>query len=139
MKKTYILLLIFFASFSFANAQVDKTIQLCEKYLVPPFISDGQEYRSLLNNDEVAEFHMTLYGGTTYRIIACSGEKEGNIIFSIYDKDKNLLFTNRDHKNSPYWDFKITNTIKIVVESELKKQENNSGFVFISLAFKQNN
>jgi len=47
MKKTYILLLLFFTSFSFVNAQVDKTIRLCEKYLVPPFISDGQEYRSL--------------------------------------------------------------------------------------------
>ena len=137
MKNNYLLLFIFSISFFFANAQVDKTIQLCEKYLVPPFISDGQDYRSLLNDDEVAEFHMTLYGGTSYRIIACSGETEGNIIFSLYDREKNLLFTNRDHQNAPYWDFKITNTIEIVLESELKNQEDNSGFVFISLAFKQ--
>jgi len=137
MKKNYLLLFIFSISFFFVNAQVDKTIQLCEKYLVPPFVSDGQDYRSLLNDDEVAEFHMTLYGGTSYRIIACSGETEGNIIFSLYDREKNLLFTNRDHQNAPYWDFKITNTIEIVLESELKNQEDNSGFVFISLAFKQ--
>jgi len=137
MKNKYILLFLFLVSSFFVNAQVDKTIQLCEKYLVPPFVSDGQDYRSLLNNDEVAEFHMTLYGGASYRIIACSGEKEGNIIFSLYDIEKNLLFTNRDYQNSPYWDFEITNTIEVVLESELTNQEDHSGFVFISLAFKQ--
>ena len=31
------------------------------------FISDGQDYRSLLLDDEVAEFSMVLYGGSIYR------------------------------------------------------------------------
>ena len=137
MKKNNILLLVFLMIFSLANAQMDKTVQLCDKYLLPPFISDGQDYRTILNNDQIAEFHMTLYGGATYRIIACSGDKEGALSFSVYDVEKNLLFTNKDHKDTPYWDFKISHTVDIIVEAELKNQKENSGFVFISLAFKQ--
>ncbi len=120
-----------------AFSQVDKTMTICDGYLVAPFVSDGQEYRALLNGDEVAEFNATFYGGSIYRIIACSGEAEGNLIFSIYDSERNLLFTNRDYQNSAYWDFKIKNTVNIIIEAELSKTENNSGFAFIQIGFKQ--
>jgi len=128
---------LFFTFQTFAFSQADKTMMLCEKHLVPPFVSDGQEYRALLNGEELAEFNVTLYGGSTYRIIACSGNAEGLLIFSIYDREKNLLFTNRDYKNSPYWDFKIKNTVNLTIEAELEQKEGNSGFAFIQIGFKQ--
>lgn len=128
-------LLIFLQSVAFS--QIDKTIQLCGQHLVAPFVSDGQEYRAMLNGDEIAEFNTTLYGGSTYRIIACSGTAEGNLIFSLYDKERNLLFTNKDHKNTPYWDFKIKSTVNLLIEAELNKVANNSGFAFIQIGFKQ--
>ena len=133
-----ITLVSFFLMFQMlAFSQADKTIALCNKHLQPPFVSDGQEYRAMLNGDEVAEFNATFYGGSTYRIIACSGVEEGGLIFSIYDKEKNLLFTNRDYKSSPYWDFKIKNTVNLVIEAELGKSDNNSGFAFLQIGFKQ--
>lgn len=131
------LISLFFSFQLFSFAQADKTMMLCDKHLQPPFVSDGQEYRALLNGSEVAEFNVTFYGGSTYRIIACSGAEEGKLIFSIYDREKNLLFTNRDYKNSPYWDFNIKNTVNLTIEAELEQNEGNSGFAFVQIGFKQ--
>ena len=136
MKIKHIITLIFTALVLFANAQIDETTELCSKHIVPPFISDGQQYRALLNGDEVAEFHATFYGGSTYRISACSGTTDGNLIFSVYDKQRNLLFTNRDYQNSPYWDFKFNSTMECIIEAELEKKEG-SGFAILLIGFKQ--
>ena len=134
----YIVIVSLFLSFNTqAFSQIDKTMMLCEKYLVPPFVSDGQEYKALLNGDEVAEFHVTLYGGSIYRIIACSGVIEGGLVFSIYDVEKNLLYTNRDHQNSAYWDFNINNTVNLTIEAEFNQAESKSGFAVIQIGFKQ--
>ena len=104
MKKIFAILIIFIISGlslqQTVNAQADEILELCTQYLVPPFVSDGQQYKALLNEDEIAEFHATFYGGSTYRVIACSGLSEGNLLFSIYDKERNLLFTNKDYENT---------------------------------------
>ena len=119
-------------------AQADVTTALCTKYIVSPFISDGQQYKALINGEEIAEFHATFYGGTTYRIVAASGQTEGNIVFSLYDKERNLLFTNRDYQNSPYWDFKFTSTIDCIIEAELDgANKTASGFAIMLIGFKQ--
>src|ERR1035437_305757 len=96
-----------------ASAQISDTVSnICARHLESQFISDGQQYKALLmNTDETAEFHTTLYGGTLYRIAACSGLSDGNLIFSVYDTERNLLFTNSEFKNAPYWDFKIKSTL----------------------------
>lgn len=137
MIKNIILVGFLFFIQALAFSQADKTLSLCDKHLLPPFVSDGQEYRALLNGDEIAEFNVSFYGGSTYRIIACSGKIEGNLVFSIYDKERNLLFTNRDYRNSPYWDFKIKNTVNLIIEAELNQTEGASGFAFIQIGFKQ--
>ena len=90
----------FFAKTSFA--QCDTVATLCGKNLTSKYISDGQQYRALLLNDEAAEFHTTFYGNSTYRIASCSGLSDGNLIFRVFDEDRNLLFTNSDYKNAPY-------------------------------------
>ena len=129
---------LFFLFQVHAFSQIDKTMQVCEKYLVAPFVSDGQEYRALLNGDELAEFNVTFYGGSTYRIVACSGIQNGELLFSIYDREKNLLFTNKDYENAPYWDFNIKSTINLTIEAEFKeKKEGQSGFAIVQIGFKQ--
>jgi hypothetical protein len=87
------------------HAQCDTIASLCVKNLTAKYISDGQQYRALLLSKEVAEFNATFYGGTTYRLAACSGLKDGSLEFRVFDKQRNLLFTNIEHKNAPYWDF----------------------------------
>jgi hypothetical protein len=118
------------------SAQCDTIASLCSKHFSAKFISDGQTYRSLLLDQEIAEFRATLFGGATYRFSACSGLTDGNLLFSVYDRDRNLLFTNSDYKNAPYWDFKITNTVDCIIEAQLSSG-NSSGCAVLLVGFKQ--
>ena len=86
---------------------------------------------------EVAEFNATLFGGTTYRVAACSGLKDGQLEFSIFDKQRNLLFSNIEHKNAPYWDFKLTSTLDCTIEAQLIDANAQSGCAVLLISFKQ--
>lgn len=121
------------------NAQCDTIANLCYKHITSSFISDGQLYRALLlNSEETAEFRTTFFGETTYRIAACSGTTDGNLIFNIYDQDRNLLFTNKNQKNAPHWDFKVKSTLEVVIEGQLDANRNpGSGCAVILIGFKQ--
>ena len=137
-----VLLISGFAIAGIASAQISDTVaSVCAKHFESQFISDGQQYRALLmNTDEIAEFHFTLYGGTLYRIAACSGLRDGDLIFSVFDTspEKNLLFTNKSFKNAPYWDFKITNTLDCIVEAKLDAEgSKSSGRAVVLIGFKQ--
>jgi hypothetical protein len=103
------------------HAQCDTIASLCVKNLTAKYISDGQQYRALLLSKEVAEFNATFYGGTTYRLAACSGLKDGSLEFRVFDKQRNLLFTNIEHKNAPYWDFKFVKSGCAVLLISFKK------------------
>ena len=118
-------------------AQAEKTVAICTHYMVPPYISDGQQYRALLNGDEIAEFHVTFFGGNIYRIVAASGKTEGNVVFRVYDKERNLLFDSKKHKNTSYWDFKFTSTVDGIIESQLDTSKVGSGFLMMQIGFKQ--
>jgi hypothetical protein len=120
-----------------ANAQVDATIKLCENHLKLPFISDGQSYTAFLNGDEVAEFYATFYGQNTYRMVTATGTSEGNVVFSVYDKQRNLLFSNIDYQNTPYWDFTFENSLDCIIEARLDSKVLSSGFVVLLIGFKQ--
>lgn len=124
-----------------ASAQMTDTVAgICAKHFQDQFISDGQQYRALLmNTDEVAEFHVTLYGGTMYRIAACSGLQDGNLIFTMSDTDakENVLFTNEDYKNAPYWDFKVTSTLDCVIKAHIDPNgSSSSGRAVVLIGFK---
>jgi hypothetical protein len=126
-----------------ASAQCDSTARLCSKHILPPFVSDGQTYRALVLSGQNAEFHTTFFAGSTYRIAAASGFTEGNLIFSIYSYDPNtgdrqLIFTNSQHNNAPYWDFKVTSTVEVVIEASLNPASGkDSGCAVMLIGFKQ--
>jgi len=138
MKKTLlisiIILGIYFPQKIFAQA--DEISNFCSNFLPPPYISDGQQYRTLLVEDEIAEFRATFYGGATYRIVACSGTSEGNLIFRLYDAQRNELFESSRFNNTQYWDFKFNSTVDCIIEAELKPSSENSGFAIIMIGFK---
>jgi hypothetical protein len=122
------------ASFS----QCDTIAKICNKHVKLPFVSDGQSYRSLLLNDQAAEFQTTFYGGATYRIAGCSGLSDGNLVFTLFDKDRNVLFTNTSEKSAPYWDFKVNSTLDCTIEAKLNPASgNSSGCAVILIGFKQ--
>ncbi len=120
-----------------AMAQCDTIATLCEKHITAAYIPDGQFYRALLNEEETAEFNLTLFGGTTYRVAACSGLTDGNLTFGVYDQQHNLLFSNKDQNNDPYWDLAVANTIDVTIEANLDPAKAGSGCAVLLIGFKR--
>lgn len=132
--------LLFAAAFLFgtvASAQCDTIASICEKHITAAYIPDGQFYRALLREDEMAEFELTLFGGTTYRVAACSGLSDGNLVFSVLDKQRNVLYTNKEQNNDPYWDLVIANTMDVTIEAQLDQSKAASGCAVMLIGFKK--
>ena len=139
MKKSLFISILFVLSvfaFNNADAQADTLINFCAQHIPSSYISDGQVYQAAISKDETAELKVTFYGGTTYRIAACSGLNDGNLIFSIYDNEGNELFANVDHKNAPYWDFQFSSTIDCNIQAMLDDYAPESGFAIMLIGFK---
>lgn len=136
MRTLVIFLCISLLSFA-AFGQCESTIEMCKSNFSNEYISDGQVYRALLYNDQIAEFEMSMFGGNTYRISTGSGEKANNLIFRIYDKEKNLLFTNSDFSNAAYWDFVVESTIDCTIEAQLDLNKVDSGCAVVLVGFKE--
>lgn len=119
------------------------TAKIAAQHIKPPFVSDGQTYRALLTAGQNAEFHATFFAGTTYRLAGATGESDGNLIFSVYSVDPNtgvrdLIFSNSQHDNSPYWDFKVTTTVEVAIEAALNPSSGKeSGCAVLLIGFKQ--
>ncbi len=140
MKKSILLSIVIICALLINNkvvAQADVVLNLCTQHLQSPYISDGQEYKTLLSGEDVAEFHTTFYGGTTYRIVGNTGTEEGNLIFTVYDKNRNVLFSNDDYNNSSYWDLKFNSTVDCIIEARLNNEKVTSGYVLMLIGFKQ--
>ncbi|NQY66570.1 MAG: hypothetical protein HRT72_02445 [Flavobacteriales bacterium] len=138
-----IILAIFSFGINFNGySQCDTIATLCEGNFSDNFVSDGQSYRALLLGEQNAEFHSTFYGGSTYRISGCTGLKNGNLEFSLFDEERNLLFSNKEfstdeYRNAPYWDFKIESTINCIIEARLNGDNLASGCAVLLIGFKQ--
>ena len=67
MKKSNLLktltLVIGLITYTASFAQCDTIASLCDQHITSNFISDGQDYRSLLLDDEIAEFYLQLDKG----------------------------------------------------------------------------
>ena len=118
-------------------AQADTLVTVCTQHLKSPYVSDGQQYQAILNEDESAEFHTTFFGGSTYRVVGCSGLTDKNLVFTLYDRDKNVIFTNATQENAPYWDFSVKSTIDCTIEAKIDNKTSPSGFAILLIGFKQ--
>ncbi len=140
MKKLLITALItgFTAISSNAKAQMCDTIaDFCGKFFTTAYISDGQSYRALLVDDQTAEFQTTFFGGTQYRIAACSGFSENALVFRVKDEQGHILFNSAQHSNMPSWDFKVESTLEVTIEAELDQTYTKSGCAVVLIGFKQ--
>lgn len=131
-------LIIAFVSFSGTKVQA-QLLQLqhaCSLYFSPEFISDGQEYFAPLKPDLKVEFKTTFYGDNTYRIVACTNLRRTPVVFSVYDTEKNLLFTNTNHDHTPYWDFKFSSTVTCIIQVDVKSEKFTPGHVMMLIGYK---
>lgn len=135
--KTILVFALAMFSFSLtAQENCDAVVKECQRLLTPAFVPDGQVYTAFLDREK-AEFKTTLYGGTTYRISTSAGTKQDYVLFSIKDPEGHILFSNKNYKNSPYWDFKVEETIPVTIETELDLDLKTSGCVVLMIGFKR--
>jgi hypothetical protein len=140
MKPAYLIAAISFAlsfGFSESRAQCDSLALSCERYINTFYISDGQAYRALLTGADIAEFQTTLFGGNVYRIAACTGGGDSNLIVRLYDVERNLLFSNTEYGNSAYWDFALESTMHVTIEASLDETRLSSGCAALVIGFRK--
>lgn len=135
-----IMLITLGASYTFGQT-CDSIVKVCEKQLVTStngnlFVSDGQVYQAFIS-DETAEFKTTFFGGSTYRVTASAGSDDNYVIFTIYDPENRVIFTNKDYKNANYWDFKVKETIPVRIETQLDMEKKVSGCAVMLIGFKK--
>ena len=82
------------------------------------YLTDGKDYRALLSGGETVEFVSMFYGGNTYRIAACT-DIGGPLSFTVKDVRGNVLFTNKEHENAPYWDLEFPTTMECSIFIQL--------------------
>jgi hypothetical protein len=131
------ILIFTFVGIQNLNSQEDALLSSCTDLIKSPFIVSGQPFKAFLTEDEVAEFHTTLFEGSTYRLVACS-HQEQNVIFSVYDKDRNLLFSNEKYDYANFWDFNIEGSLECIVEARLNSNKSTSGIALLLVGFKSN-
>lgn len=139
MKKKYITIAVvalctFWNPFR-VNSQEETVETSCRDYFKAPFVATGQPFKALLTGEEVAEFHTSFFAGTTYRIVACQSG-ENNLIFSVYDSKRNLIFSNKSHENAAYWDFNVLGSLDCIVEARLDPAKKTSGMAMLMVGFK---
>lgn len=141
MRKLFAILSVLLFSTGSIAQECDSLVNKCYDYLQVDakkgkvFISDGQVYQAFVDAEQSAEFKTTLYGGSIYRVATTAGSKDNYVIFNVYDQQRNLLFSNQDHNNAPYWDFKIENTLDCYVEAYLDIEKKVSGCLVLLIGF----
>lgn len=140
MKKIFILTILASLFAFHASAQdCESLVKECEKILKGKqgtFVSDGQVYTALLDREK-AEFKTTFFGGSTYRVACTAGTDDAYVIFTVKDLQGNILFTNKNYKNSAYWDFKVPSTLPVVIETELDLDKKVTGCAVMMIGFKR--
>jgi len=140
--KFFLLIGMLFPSYLFAQTRCDTLGDIVKGMLNEnneTFYSNGQSYKYFLSEDEHTEIVTTLYEGTTYRIATSAGLEDNYMIFELLDRDRNLLYTNADFKNAPYWDFEIESTIECIIEAKLDPNKKLDGCAQLIIAFKKAN
>ncbi|MCG8577452.1 MAG: hypothetical protein MI810_21405 [Flavobacteriales bacterium] len=141
MKKLLGIITVILLSLGAKAQECDSLVNVCYGYLKADqkkgktFISDGQVYQAFVDAEQSAEFKVTFYGGSLYRIATTAGLKDNYVIFNVYDQERNLLFSNKDFENAPYWDFKIDNTLDCYVEAYLDIDKKVSGCLVLLIGF----
>jgi hypothetical protein len=133
-KVLFFIALIFFSIHALSQNSKSES---CAQLLTDGYVSDGQEYIAKLAENNVAKFYCTFYGGSYYRIIACSDIKEYPLILTVYDTEKNLLFCNKDYQYTSYWNFIFTSTIDCIVEIEFDSENWIKQEVKLLIGFKE--
>ncbi len=137
MKTIYLFIVIFISTTLTVSAQDDSLMEECSQYLQAPFVSDGQEYKARLESGESSEFHTTFYSGNHYRIAGVSNQDDSQLIFSVFDQENRLLFSNKKYGTTPYWDFEFESTLNCSIKVQYISKKKKPASILLLIGFKQ--
>ncbi len=133
----YITLIIFTVLITYNAQSQENSFKECDNFLNSGYVSDGQEYIAKPDENNRAKFYTTFFGGSHYRIVACSDVEETPLILSVFDTEKNLLFCNKSYDYTPYWNFTFTSTIDCIIEIEFDHEILIQNEVMLLIGFKE--
>jgi hypothetical protein len=100
----------------FASAQCKGFVKKSGLPKLTPFISNGQMSSSQMRPGDNAELIMNFYSGQDYRIVVSGQEILGTVHFKIRDMAGNQLYDSKDHDDTDFWDFRVSNSQQLKVE-----------------------
>ncbi len=127
--KVIIVLSLLLSISSIASSQCKNFVKKHCLADLEPFVYDGQLNSAILTEGDIAELLLTLYAGQDYRILVCGQEILGDIEFNLFDTNRNLIFSNKDHDFTTNWDFKSNSTQQLIVQVIVPKQESSSSML----------
>ena len=72
-----------------------------------------------------AEVRMTFFGGEDYRLLICSQEILGDVMFQVLDTDENVLFDNSsDDQLVNTFDFRAAGTQEFIIRLKVSENDN---------------
>lgn len=133
-----LLLLTFIILYSFSVKGQDNSISNCINLInTEGYVSDGQEYKAKVDENNKARFFTTFYGGSFYRIAVCTNLSQTKITITVFDTEKNPLYCNKDFDFIPFWNFKFTSTIDCIIEVQFDKSLVIKEEVLLLIGFKE--
>lgn len=141
--KFFFLVSIFIGLQTTLSAQCKSFTKNDCKPKLSPYIYNGQLNSAVLNEGDIAELMLTFYSNQDYRIVVCSADELGPVVFKLLDNGGNEIFSNKDHDLVDFWDFHTNSTQQLTVEvsvpeSTSGKELSKSGCVSILVGFLDN-
>ena len=132
-----ILILLAFTLLCNSTFAQENTKAKCEDLMDSGYISDGKKHIAKLDLKNKAKFYTTFYGGSSYRIIGCTDMQDYKLIITVFDTERNILFCNKNHDYTPYWNFTFTSTLDCIIEFEFDCEKELSEEVQLLIGFKE--
>gem|GEM_PF-4480645 len=108
----------------------------CSRHITQGFIPFDKEYMMEISQGESANYQVTFYDGFVFRLAACTDIRGATLIFSVFDNQGNILFTNKEFELSPYWDFVFKSTLECTVKVELQDVKFSKAKIWLLVAYK---
>jgi hypothetical protein len=143
MKRTLLFLLAYLFTLNFISAQCRAFIKKSCLPGLAPYSTNGQINTAVFAPGDHAEMPLTFKSEQNYRVIVCSQEILGKVIFKLKDLNGKVLFNNAEHEFKNTWDFKVEGTQQYKLEIEVPNEKTENGLmhtacVSIIIGYKKN-
>jgi len=136
-----ILTLLVFISAMSLNAQCKAFAKRTCLPELGSYTHDGNYHAAVLVEGEEAELFKTFYSDMDYRLSICGEETIPQVEFTVYDANRNVLYSSREANFVRTWDFRLeaSQQLRIVIKVNAASNQGNtpaSGCVSIMFGFR---